>query len=129
MDKALVNTLEQQMIRRREQLRDDILGHLGASGDDALVELHGQVRDSGEESMADMLADISIASIEQESREIAAIEAALVRIRNGRYGECVDCGQEVGEQRLQANPSAARCYDCQDRAEDNRSEVDGTPSL
>ena len=127
MDKALVEELQQQMIDRRAQLRDDILNHLGNSDDEALRELHGQVHDSGEEAIADTLADINIASIEQESREIAAIEAALLRIRRGTYGFCQECDAEIGVERLKANPSAERCIDCQSRAEDMRK--DTTPSL
>jgi DnaK suppressor protein len=129
MDKTLVTQLEQQMIARRATLRDEVLGHLGNSDDRELAELHGQVHDSGEESLADLLADINIKTIEQQGREIAAIEAALLRIRQGTYGVCQQCGVEIGEQRLRANPAAERCIACQEKAEDDRSSKDRTPSL
>jgi len=45
-------------------------------------------------------------------REIAAIEAALDRIKNGSYGECVKCGEDIAPARLEALPYAALCVKC-----------------
>lgn len=44
-------------------------------------------------------------------------EAALRLIANGDYGFCVDCGSEVGLQRLIANPSSTRDINCAARHE------------
>ena len=44
--------------------------------------------------------------------EIRMIEAALDRIANGTYGECVACGEPISEERLEAVPHAARCRNC-----------------
>ncbi len=35
--------------------------------------------------------------------------AALGRIKDGTYGICEECGQEIGEERLEANPAATTC--------------------
>ncbi len=42
-----------------------------------------------------------------------AIMAALTRIQDGSYGQCVDCGKPIPEGRLEARPEAARCVTCQ----------------
>ncbi|HEY1627160.1 MAG TPA: TraR/DksA family transcriptional regulator [Streptosporangiaceae bacterium] len=39
--------------------------------------------------------------------------AALDRIEAGRYGHCVDCGHDIPDGRLEAQPAACRCVDCQ----------------
>lgn len=44
--------------------------------------------------------------------EIRMIEAALDRIRDGTFGECVTCGEPISEERLEAVPHAARCRKC-----------------
>lgn len=44
--------------------------------------------------------------------EIRMIEAALDRIADGTFGECVACGEPIAEERLQAVPHAARCRYC-----------------
>ncbi len=54
---------------------------------------------------------------EHETAELAAIDAALERIAQGLYGQCMDCGVSIPEARLNAYPTAMRCVSCQDAAE------------
>lgn len=51
---------------------------------------------------------------------LAEIDLALDRLRCGRYGRCVDCGEAVGHERLEVLPAAARCMPCQRRVDDGR---------
>ena len=44
--------------------------------------------------------------------EIAAIRAALGRIDAGTFGECVQCGDDIAEARLEVLPFTPRCADC-----------------
>lgn len=44
--------------------------------------------------------------------EIRMIRAALDRIGNGTYGECVNCGEDIAEARLDVVPHAPRCRNC-----------------
>ena len=46
---------------------------------------------------------------------LSEIDLALDRLRCGRYGECVDCGEAIGRNRLEVLPAAARCMPCQHR--------------
>jgi RNA polymerase-binding transcription factor DksA len=45
-------------------------------------------------------------------RELADIEAALARIQDGRYGNCLNCGGPMGLQRIRALPEARYCVAC-----------------
>ena len=44
--------------------------------------------------------------------EIRMIQAALGRIADGTFGECVACGELISEERRNAVPHAARCKRC-----------------
>ena len=44
--------------------------------------------------------------------ESRMIQAALGRIADGTFGECVACGELISEERLNAVPHAARCKRC-----------------
>ena len=44
--------------------------------------------------------------------EIKMIQAALERVADGTFGECVACGEPISEARLDAVPHAARCVKC-----------------
>ncbi len=41
-----------------------------------------------------------------------ALDRALVRVHEGRYGECERCGRPIGAERLAARPSARTCLTC-----------------
>ena len=45
------------------------------------------------------------------------VEEALARIREGSYGECVNCGNELNAKRLEAVPWTRYCINCQDKVE------------
>lgn len=43
------------------------------------------------------------------------IDDALARIRDGEFGECGQCHQEMQQKRLEAVPWARNCIACQDK--------------
>ena len=44
--------------------------------------------------------------------EIRMIQAALKRLADGEYGVCVNCGDDIPDERLDAVPHAPRCANC-----------------
>jgi DnaK suppressor protein len=50
-----------------------------------------------------------------DSKLLAAIEDALARIRQERFGVCEECGQPISKARLEAVPWARHCRDCEER--------------
>ena len=53
----------------------------------------------------------------RDQHELQAVRAALKRIAEGTYGECVACGKDIALERLKASPAAMRCIACQTKAE------------
>ena len=53
------------------------------------------------------------ASLLEAAREqVAAFDAALERLAEGRYGGCDQCGRPIGKDRLAARPAAGTCIEC-----------------
>ena len=52
------------------------------------------------------------ALLDQAREQVAAIDTALGRLADGRYGRCDRCGQPIGEERLAARPAAVTCVRC-----------------
>ena len=52
------------------------------------------------------------ALLEAAREQVAAIDAALERLADGRYGSCDQCGRPIGEDRLAARPAARTCIEC-----------------
>ena len=48
---------------------------------------------------------------------LALIDEALVRIRNGKYGSCIECGEELQQKRTEAVPWARYCVACAEKHE------------
>lgn len=109
----LAAVLRQQKSRLLEEIRDE----LARSGEQHHIDLAGRVADQGDQSVADMLADIDAAMVDRQVKEVHDIEAALARIKSGEYGECIDCGANIAHNRLLAYPTAKRCIRCQELRE------------
>ena len=61
--------------------------------------------------------EIQVAVVDNRSRQLAQIEAALERLGRRDYGICDDCAEFIGLARLRALPFAERCTPCQSHAE------------
>lgn len=46
-------------------------------------------------------------------KRMQAVAAALSRIDEGIYGECLDCGDDIDLRRLEARPETFLCLGCQ----------------
>jgi len=55
--------------------------------------------------------------IDMSLKELADIAAVRQRLESGTYGECIECGEPIPPARLEVNPTARRCTDCQARIE------------
>lgn len=112
---------------RRAVLEKEITAQFLRSGDQTYQELAGRVHDSGEESIAEQLIGLNLSLARSELNELRNVEAALARIADRSFGICTDCGQAIEMGRLEHNPVAIRCTECQTRAEFQGE--DSTPSL
>ena len=105
--------MRQVLIKRRDALRKALAGDLSL-----LKELReqtsGDVVDFALDSAQD---EISSKLAEVESRELASIEQALERMREGHYGVCGGCESNIPLARLQALPYATYCIQCQREVE------------
>lgn len=109
--------LSRRMSRRRDALLAELREDLRKSRAEQFGELAGEVPDSGDQSVAALLADLDQADWSRDLDELRALDAARERIASGDYGICAECGRDIGVERLRANPTAVRCIDCQSRHE------------
>jgi DnaK suppressor protein len=77
--------------------------------------------ESGSDEMTSQLAAL-------DARELAQIERALTKLKNGSYGVCEGCSEKISVARLNALPYTAYCIDCQREAERNPGWEEGRSS-
>lgn len=117
LTKAQIKRLTAALDQRYRLLAEEVQAELERSGESNYIDLAGGVHDTADESMADLLSDLSAESVHRQINEMRAIEQALRRVREGEYGACVECGADIGFERLLAYPTAARCITCQTHKE------------
>jgi DnaK suppressor protein len=61
--------------------------------------------------------EVMTAHLERKSQLVRMLTAALERLAAGQYGECVQCGAEIGTRRLHSVPWTPHCLRCQEAAE------------
>ncbi len=109
---AILN-IRKVLIKRRDALRQVLAGDLSMLK--ALREqTKGDVVDFALDSVQD---EISSQLAEVESRELASIEKALQRMKDGQFGACEACETNIPMARINALPYATYCIDCQREAE------------
>ena len=117
------------LIRRRlREVRDEVHVALLQADREHYADLAEQVHDTGEEAVADLLSDLDLALVDHHLKEARELTDALERIRENSYGLCEDCGEAIAPERLEVNPAARRCVDCQRRHESGYADG-GHPSL
>ena len=72
---------------------------------------------TGDGALAEAEFERDVAGAGQARSVLFQIVAAERRLAEGEYGICVDCGNDIGAQRLAAQPAASRCVPCQEVAE------------
>jgi DnaK suppressor protein len=54
---------------------------------------------------------------EREQGLLAKVDSALAKIEAGSFGQCVNCGEDIGLKRLKARPVAELCIECKSEQE------------
>lgn len=87
----------------------DLTGLLSSMREDEL--LHGPM-DEADLASARYEREFTLQIQYRNHRLIQEIKGALRRIENGVYGICLECGQDIGLERLKVQPMTAVCVDC-----------------
>jgi DnaK suppressor protein len=111
--KEAMAKMRQVLITRRDALRKALAGDLSllkALREQSSGDVVDFALDSAQDEINSQLAEV-------ESRELSNIEAALEKMREGSYGRCEGCNDNIPLVRLQALPYATYCINCQQEME------------
>ena len=109
-----MSTLEMKTFESALQARAEELARSAGTRSEITIE------GSADEFEAALLAadrESSARMLEQDFRLLRQVEAALDRMRDGTFGVCQRCEEEIARKRLQAIPWAIYCVSCQAKAE------------
>ncbi|MBP1717978.1 MAG: transcriptional regulator, TraR/DksA family [Deltaproteobacteria bacterium] len=99
------------------EMKEKLLAEgLGKSLPEALVRPF-DIGDEGDRADTERTHEISVLLSLRDKERLLAIDEALEKLREGTYGVCEECGDEIGPERLKAMPLARLCVPCQSRLE------------
>ncbi len=105
--------LLRELDQRERELRRRVAEERKSIEADGFAELMEQTGDEADHAFARIQVALESSVIDHYLGELQDLAAARDRFENGTFGICIDCGEHIDYQRLQANPAAGRCMECQ----------------
>jgi DnaK suppressor protein len=110
MTKLNLKDIKEKLIAEREILIEKLKGN-DLSVDDS------ETPDPVDLAVRNYSKNVMLAVSENESRQLALIDEALLRIEDEEYGPCQNCQNDIQQKRLEAIPWARYCLSCQELLE------------
>lgn len=106
--------VEGELARQRLKDRKKELNDLSSLSADARDPVALDQQSVGRLSRMDAMQQqaMSKATEQKRKRDLVRIEAAERRLRDGDYGYCEECGEQIPDGRLAIDPMAERCVNC-----------------
>ena len=98
-----------ELRRHAQHINDEQARALDIANDD--------LQQSSDLAVRDVIQELALQLSDHESKIVADIDQALMRMNEGSYGVCVRCGREIDERRLEAMPTARYDAACQTEIE------------
>ena len=109
------NSARERLLKLREELESAT-----AAGDESAAIVELDQSKVGRLSRMDAMQAQAMAKASNERRAMMLrnIEAALRRLDDGDYGLCRDCEELINPKRLDFDPTALRCIDCESKRDE-----------
>jgi len=112
--------LKAALHKRYLELQEEVRCELGHSSEEQGIDLT--------EYLNTIPDDIDTALVDRQIIEMRELEMSEKYLMDLEFGDCIDCGNEIGFDRLIVYPSAQRCIQCQSQFE-KAFPQEATPSL
>lgn len=113
-DREKRKALRDQLQARLDELRNKVSAEIVPAPEETFRGIAGEVQDAGDSSVALEQTGLRGTLVERNATELTRVGRAIERLRDGSYGQCVDCELEIEAARLEVLPDAERCSHCQE---------------
>ena len=118
MDKKKLETFKKRLEERQQILRKAV----SRTEEDGRIADQDTAQDIADRAASSYTKEFLFAQSNNDRQLLAMVESALQRIREGEFGECVNCGNEINPKRLEAVPWTRYCIACQEKLENGQLE-------
>jgi RNA polymerase-binding transcription factor len=110
MDRKSIARFQKSLQVRHRELRDS----LTQTQRESPTAQHDYGKDEGDRANTSLARELDLGQKARDRALLASVDAALKRINEGTFGECLNCGQEINSKRLEAIPWVRNCITCQE---------------
>jgi DnaK suppressor protein len=113
MDKKKLEGFKKRLEERQQVLRKTV----SRTEEDGRIADQDTAQDIADRAASSYTKEFLFSQSNNDRQLLAMVETALQRIREGAFGECVNCGNEINAKRLEAVPWTRYCIECQEKLE------------
>lgn len=113
MEKKKLETFKKRLEERQMALRRAV----SRTEEDGRIADQDTAQDIADRAASSYTKEFLFSQSNNDRQLLQMVETALQRIREGEFGECVNCGNEINAKRLEAVPWTRYCIDCQEKLE------------
>jgi DnaK suppressor protein len=113
MEKKRLETFKKRLEDRQRELRETV-NRTTQDGREADLESAQDIADRAAQSYNK---EFLFHQSNNERQLLQMVEAALSRIHEGTFGQCISCAEEINAKRLEAVPWTRHCIECQEKLE------------
>jgi DnaK suppressor protein len=113
MDKKKLETFNKRLEERQQVLRKAV----SRTEEDVRIAADQDAADIADRATSSYTKEFLFSQSNNDRQLLQMVETALQRIREGEFGECVNCGNEINPKRLEAVPWTRYCIACQEKLE------------
>lgn len=117
MDSARKASLMTLLMHKKEELLNSSKKEMNSFINGDARKSFGTGTEDGDVSASLQLEDISIGAMKARNEIMRQIDSSLLKLKEGEYGICEECNEEIDERRLRVIPFAVLCKDCQENKE------------
>jgi DnaK suppressor protein len=118
MDKKKLDSFRKRLEERQQALRKTV----SRTEEDGRIADQDTAQDIADRAASSYTKEFLFSQSNNDRQLLQMVETALLRIREGEFGECVSCGEEINAKRLEAVPWTRYCISCQEKLENGQLE-------
>ena len=107
-----LNKIKEELLKKKAEILDSL-----SKQDREEINEKSGVEDAADIVTAELTRETLYKLSQAERETLFLIDIALKKIENGTYGICEECGEPIGEKRLEAIPWVRLCIKCSQNEE------------
>lgn len=108
-----IRRYKERLLQQKKTLEHSTLSAV-EQGRETIVE---DAQDSADQAVFSYQKEFLFTRSTRDHGQLALVKNALERLNEGSFGECVQCGTQIGAKRLEALPWTPYCIECQEKLE------------